>query len=86
MRTIGQKDFQITILNGKIIDFQFQFVLEARLISLNWKIIIHNKYPTKVLLFKIGKENTNLRNSCNVVDYPEHFFSLSVVKQSPRGF
>jgi len=46
---------------------------EARLISLNWKII-HNIYPTKVLLCKMGKEDTNLCNDCNVVDHPEHFF------------
>jgi hypothetical protein len=46
---------------------------EAKLISLNWKII-HNIYPTKVLLCKMGKEITNLCNSCNVVDYTEHFF------------
>ena len=46
---------------------------EARLISLNWKII-HNIYPTKVLLCKMGKEDTNLCNSCNAVDHPEHFF------------
>ena len=46
---------------------------EAKLRTLNWKII-HNIYPTKVMLFKMGKEPNNLCNTCNVVDYTEHFF------------
>ena len=46
---------------------------EAKLITLNWKII-HNIYPTKIMLYKMGKEPTNLCNTCNVIDYTEHFF------------
>ena len=46
---------------------------EARLITLNWKIL-HNIYPTKILLHKIGKESSNICNTCNVIDYTEHFF------------
>ena len=54
---------------------------EAKLITLNWKII-HNIYPTKVLLHKMGKENSNICNSCNVVDYLEHFF-CDCIKTKP---
>ncbi len=46
---------------------------EPRLLSLNWKIL-HNIYPTKVLLYKMGKEPNNVCTTCNVIDYPEHFF------------
>ena len=46
---------------------------EARLISLTWKIL-HNIYPTKTLLFKMGKEDTNVCIKCNVIDYVDHFF------------
>jgi len=54
---------------------------EARLISLNWKII-HNIYPTKDLLHKMGKEESNLCNICNVIDYADHFF-FSCVRTKP---
>ena len=37
---------------------------EARLISLNWKII-HNIYPTKLLLHKMGKAQSDICNICN---------------------
>lgn len=46
---------------------------EARLISLNWKII-HNIYPTKLLLHKMGKAQSDICNTCNVIDFTEHFF------------
>jgi len=46
---------------------------EAKLITLNWKIL-HNIYPTKFYLHKIGKENTNICSTCNVIDYVDHFF------------
>ena len=54
---------------------------EAKFITLNWKII-YNIYPTKVLLHKMGKENSNICNSCNVVDYLEHFF-CDCIKTKP---
>ena len=38
---------------------------EARLISLNWKIL-HNIYPTKTMLYRMGKEESNICNKCNV--------------------
>ena len=46
---------------------------EARLISLNWKIL-HNVYPTNVLLCKMGKAPNNICHTCNVIDYIDHFF------------
>ena len=46
---------------------------EARLITLNWKIL-SNIYPTNILLAKIGKSNTSKCKICNVEDYLEHFF------------
>ena len=46
---------------------------EARLISLNWKIL-HNIYPTKTMLYRMGKEESNICNKCNVIDHVDHFF------------
>ena len=46
---------------------------EARLISLNWKIL-HNIYPTKTMLYKMGKEVSNRCDVCNVIDHIDHFF------------
>ena len=41
--------------------------------TLNWKII-SNIYPTKIFLHKIGKEQDTICDSCNEIDYIEHFF------------
>ena len=46
---------------------------EARLISLNWKIL-HNIYPTKTMLYRMGKEESSICNKCNVIDHVDHFF------------
>lgn len=48
---------------------------ETRLRVLQWKIL-HNIYPTKILLFRIGKADTNICDACNTgeTDYIEHFF------------
>ena len=46
---------------------------EARLITLNWKILC-NIYPTNILLAKIGIKNTSKCETCNEEDYLEHFF------------
>ena len=48
---------------------------ETRLKVLQWKIL-HNIYPTKILLFRIGKADTNTCDACNTgeTDYIEHFF------------
>ena len=46
---------------------------ETRLVVLQWKIL-HNIYPTKILLEKFGKTGSNLCEHCNIVDTLEHFF------------
>ena len=46
---------------------------EARLITLNWKIL-SNIYPTNILLEKMGIARSNMCEKCNEKDYLEHFF------------
>ena len=46
---------------------------EAKLISLNWKII-NNIYPTRALLCKMGKEVSEKCKKCAVIDDTIHFF------------
>ena len=47
---------------------------EARLRELQWKIL-HNIYPTNILLQKMGLRNSNVCHFCNNhVDFVEHFF------------
>ena len=47
---------------------------ETRLRLLQWKIL-HNIYPTSILLNKMGISNSkNSAFGCNQTDYPEHFF------------
>ena len=46
---------------------------EARLITLNWKIL-SNIYQTNILLPKIGKANSTKCETCKVEVYLEHFF------------
>ena len=48
---------------------------ETRLRVLHWKIL-HNIYPTNVLLNKMGIANSNKCNACTAgeTDYTEHFF------------
>ena len=41
--------------------------------EIQWKIL-HNVYPTRVSLYKLGIVETNLCLSCNSLDYIEHFF------------
>ena len=50
-----------------------QDIKEPRLKTLNWKII-SNIYPTKVFLKKIKKEENDICETCNEIDYIEHFF------------
>ena len=51
---------------------------ETRLRTLQWKII-HNIYPTNILLYKMGKVNSSDCNYCGVRDYIEHFFCDCIV-------
>ena len=46
---------------------------EIRLRELSWKIL-HNVFPTNIMLHKIDIAPTNLCKYCNAVDYTEHFF------------
>ena len=46
---------------------------QARLITLNWKIVC-NIYPTKILLAKMGIARNSKCNTCDDEDYLEHFF------------
>lgn len=46
---------------------------EERLKLLHWKII-HNIYPTNILLNKMKLKDTNKCNDCNNIDFIEHFF------------
>ena len=58
---------------GKEIWQNVHDVKEPRLMTLNWKIT-SNIYATKVFLHKIGKEESNVCEVCNEIDYIEHFF------------
>ena len=53
----------------------FNSTQETRLRVLHWKIL-HNIYPTNILLYKMGIANTNKCNVCAVdeTDYIEHFY------------
>ena len=46
---------------------------ETRLRVLHWKIL-HNIYPTSILLNRMGIRESNRCQSCQEVDYVEHFF------------
>ena len=51
-----------------------QVTKETRLKVLHWKIL-HNIYPTNILLNKMNIEETNKCSYCNdIVDFIEHFF------------
>ena len=47
---------------------------ETRLRVLHWKIM-HNIYPTNILLFKMSIKNTQNCEWCDEFDYIEHFFA-----------
>ena len=46
---------------------------ETKLIQMQWKIL-HNIYPTNILLQKIGVKNTPICDFCEERDVVEHFF------------
>ncbi|XP_035699761.1 uncharacterized protein LOC118432322 [Branchiostoma floridae] len=46
---------------------------EPKLISLQWKIL-HNIYPTKILLHKMRIVENNKCIFCDIIEYIEHFF------------
>ena len=51
---------------------------ETRLRTLQWKIL-HNIYPTNILLFKMGKKDSDNCDYCTVRDFIEHFFCNCIV-------
>ena len=60
----------------------FQSTSETRLRVLHWKIL-HNMYPTNILLNKMGISNSDTCNACNsgARDFIEHvFFHCTKVK------
>ena len=46
---------------------------ETKLWALHWKIL-HNIYPTKVLLKKMKLSDSELCETCQSIETPEHFF------------
>ena len=46
---------------------------ETRLKTISWKIL-HNIYPTNILLFKMKLSNSQNCKYCDTIDYIEHFF------------
>merc|ERR1712004_36346 len=50
----------------------------GRLRSLQWKIM-HNIYPTNILLYKMGKVDSSDCSHCGVRDFIEHFFCECIV-------
>ena len=51
----------------------FRSTKEVRLRMLNWKIL-HNIYPTNILLHKMKLSNSQMCTYCNETDFSEHFF------------
>ena len=51
----------------------FSSTKETKLQEFQWKIV-HNIFPTNILLSKIGIKNSENCESCGVTDYLEHFF------------
>ena len=56
-------------------------IKESKLKALTWKVL-HNIYPTNILLFKMKLSNTQNCKYCGQMDFLEHFF-YSCVKINP---
>ena len=71
--SLWQRKFSVT-LDKKHWLLAFNSTKESRLRELHFKIL-HNIYPTNILLSKIGITNSNKCSYCpDYVDYVEHFF------------
>ena len=58
----------------------FKNIKETKLLEMQWKIL-HNIYPTNVILKKIGIKQTEKCDFCNEIDYVEHtFFNCNRLK------
>ena len=63
-------------LNKNNWNIAFEVTQESRLRELQWKIL-HNIYPTNILLLKMGITDSNKCPYClNEIDYIEHFFYM----------
>ena len=61
------------VVDRKIFMAPFSATKEVRLQVLQWKII-HNIYPTQILLNKMGKSTDSNCRYCGQRDFIEHFF------------
>ena len=61
------------LMEGNYWEIPIQCTGEVRLRLLQWKII-HNIYPTNILLYKMKIAASVLCESCQVTDYTEKFF------------
>jgi hypothetical protein len=52
----------------------FTLKLDTKCCEMHWKIL-HNIYPTKILLEKMGIANNNKCNSCNQIEFIEKKFA-----------
>jgi len=59
--------------NDSFWELAFKCTGESRLRLLQWKIL-HNIYPTNILLHKMKISDTNKCKSCLEIDFTEHFF------------
>jgi len=62
------------VLDDQFFTISNKVTKESRLRELHWKIV-HNIYPTNILLFKMGIANSNKCTYCQQeIDFIEHFF------------
>ena len=74
--TICSENFwkkKFNINTSKLYSIAKQTTSESRLRLLHFKIL-HNIYPTNILLSKMKVKENNLCETCHVTDYLEHFF------------
>ena len=64
-----------TEIDNRYWEVAFNANQETRLKVLQWKVL-HNIYPTNILLHKMGIANSETCNACHSgeMDYKEHFF------------
>ena len=75
-----KRKFENIDIDSKVYLMAVTVTKEIRLQVLQWKII-HNIYPTQILLFKMGKSANSNCKYCNERDFLEHFFcTCSAVK------
>ena len=70
--TFWVKKFNIN-LNESTWENVFKYVKETKLQEIQWKIL-HNIFPTNVLLNRMGIKNSEKCDQCNETDHLEHYF------------